>query len=161
MIAPYRLAHTRQHKGIPLRMTAETYPHPLTVRLAMFCYEWLWQGATPLLRRNQRLREGLPQRLGKPFPQGPFDIWIQAASAGEAYLAGQLLESIASVHSFSFLVTTNTRQGYDIIDATLANLDSASNGWLRRDNVPNTTFLWARRCPGPAVLRGCLPLTIA
>ncbi|MGD9331782.1 MAG: glycosyltransferase N-terminal domain-containing protein, partial [Desulfobacterales bacterium] len=75
-----------------------------------------------LLRRHHRLREGLGQRLGKPFPAGPFDIWIQAASAGEAYLAGQLLASLEAHRAYDILVTANTRQGKDIIDAARARL---------------------------------------
>jgi len=91
------------------------------VRAALTFYEWLWLAATPFLGRNHRLREGLPQRLGRPFPQGPFDIWIQAASAGESYLAAMLLEKLATTGPYHILVTTNTRQGKDIIDAAIAN----------------------------------------
>jgi len=91
-----------------------------SIRLALKTYEWLWRAATPFLCRNHRLQEGLPQRLGQPFPEGPFDIWIQAASAGESYLAGLMIDHLGSYCPHRILVTTNTRQGKDIIDAALA-----------------------------------------
>ena len=93
-----------------------------SVRAALKLYEWLWQAATPLLCRNQRLQEGLSQRRGQPFPQGPFDIWIQAASAGESHLAGQILAQMGEHAPHRILVTTNTRQGKDTIDAAIKSL---------------------------------------
>ena len=95
-------------------------PFPLSVRLALGVYEGLWRIAAPLLRRSPRLGEGLPQRLGQTLPQGPFDLWIQAASAGEAYLARLLVDQLDGGTSYRILITTNTRQGKDIIDAALA-----------------------------------------
>jgi 3-deoxy-D-manno-octulosonic-acid transferase len=89
-----------------------------SVRAALKVYEWLWRAVTPLLCRNHRLQEGLPQRLGQPFPTGPFDIWIQAASAGESHLAGQILEQMGMHAPHRILLTTNTRQGKDTLDAT-------------------------------------------
>jgi 3-deoxy-D-manno-octulosonic-acid transferase len=87
-----------------------------SVRLALKSYDWLWRAATPLLSRSHRLKEGLSQRLGQPFPQGPFDIWIQAASAGESFLVELILERLGSSCPHRILVTTNTRQGKDILD---------------------------------------------
>jgi 3-deoxy-D-manno-octulosonic-acid transferase len=66
--------------------------------------------------------------MGKPFPQGPFDLWIQAASAGESYLAAMLLEKLATTGPCHILVTTNTRQGKDIIDATITSRCQQSAG---------------------------------
>lgn len=106
-------------------MTAVDHPH--SVRLALKVYEWLWRGATPLLCRNHRLKDGLPQRLGQPFPEGPFDIWIQAASAGESYLAGLILDHLGSNCAYRILVTTYTRQGKDIIDATITRRQTLTN----------------------------------
>ena len=90
-----------------------------SIWLALKTYEWLWRLVTPLLSRNHRLQEGLSQRLGRPFPKGPFDIWIQAASAGESYLAGLILDHLGPNCPHRILVTTNTRQGKDIIDAAM------------------------------------------
>ena len=91
----------------------------IAIRVALQTYDWLWWGATPILGRNHRLRDGLPQRLGRPFPRGPFDIWIQAASAGESYLAALIIDALGAHTPHRVLVTTNTRQGKDIIDAAL------------------------------------------
>ena len=99
-----------------------------SVKAALVLYEWLWQAAIPLLSRNQRLKEGLPQRIGKPFPEGPFDIWIQAASAGESYLACMLLDHLAATGAHRILITTNTRQGKDIIEAGIANRPGSPTG---------------------------------
>lgn len=101
------------------RRTAPDVRPPATIRLALQCYEWLWRGATPLLGRNRRLRDGLPQRRGRMLPRGPFDIWIQAASAGESYLAGLLLEHLGADCPYHILVTTYTRQGREILDAVI------------------------------------------
>jgi 3-deoxy-D-manno-octulosonic-acid transferase len=98
-----------------------------SIRLALKTYEWLWRGATPLLCRNHRLQEGLSERLGHPFPKGPFDIWIQAASAGESYLAGLILDHLGSNCPHRILVTTSTRQGKDIIDAAMARRQVMAN----------------------------------
>jgi 3-deoxy-D-manno-octulosonic-acid transferase len=87
--------------------------------MALKSYEWLWRAAMPFLCRNQRLKEGLPQRLGKSFPEGPFAVWIQAASAGEAYLAGSIIEHLGPNWPYAILVTTTTRQGKDIVDARI------------------------------------------
>jgi len=91
-----------------------------SVKAALTLYEWLWRAATPVLSSNRRLREGWPQRIGERFPKGPFDIWIQAASAGEAYLAAMLLGHLEATGAYRILVTTNTRQGKDIIEAAMA-----------------------------------------
>lgn len=106
-------------------MTA-VYRSP-SIRLALKTYEWLWRGTTPLLCRNHRLQEGLSQRLGRPFPEGPFDIWIQAASAGESYLAGLIVDHLGPNCPHRILVTTNTRQGKDIIDAALGKRQTPAN----------------------------------
>ena len=95
---------------------------PRSIRLAFGIYELLWRAMTPILARHHRLREGLSQRLGQPFPEGPYDIWIQAASAGESYLAVLLLDQLGKNHPYRILVTTNTRQGKDIIDNRLKRL---------------------------------------
>jgi len=94
-----------------------------SVRAALKLYDWLWRAATPLLCRNQRLQEGLSQRRGQPFPQGPFDIWIQAASAGESRLAAQILEQMGVHTPHRILVTTNTRQGKDTLDAAIKSVN--------------------------------------
>ena len=57
----------------------------LAIRTAFWLYNLGWQAALPALRLNSRLRDGIASRLMiQPLPKA--DIWIQAASGGEAYL---------------------------------------------------------------------------
>ena len=76
--------HRAREFLIRFAMTGNTH------RIFFFLYDWLGRAALPLLRRNQRLAAGFSQRsLRTPLP--PADLWIQAASVGEAQLAWQLL----------------------------------------------------------------------
>ena len=80
-------------------------------------YEVGWQIAPPFLKKNPRLAEGFRQRRYGPSQiLAPIDIWIQAASAGESYLATAILEKFPAEKSLKILVTTNTRQGLDILN---------------------------------------------
>lgn len=82
------------------------------------CYEGLWRMAIPLLKRHQRLATGYGQRCltdaDAPLPRA--DLWFQAASAGEAYLAISLSEALNLTRPTRLLVTTQTRQGYEILE---------------------------------------------
>jgi 3-deoxy-D-manno-octulosonic-acid transferase len=78
-------------------------------------YEAGWRFVMPLLRLSSRLKDGYEHRL-HPGNLPAADIWIQAASAGEAYLACSLLESFKPIRPVRVLITSNTRQGLDIID---------------------------------------------
>lgn len=87
---------------------------PIRILLALRVYDTLWRLCIPLLKLNSRLKDGYDSRCnGKDLK--PTDIWIQAASAGEAYLALSLMENMALAFPIRILVTTNTRQGLDII----------------------------------------------
>jgi len=87
---------------------------PHKILLALKLYDTLWRVCIPLLRLNSRLKDGYDSRCTGDKLK-PADIWIHAASAGEAYLALSLIENIHSAGPIHFLVTTNTRQGLDII----------------------------------------------
>jgi 3-deoxy-D-manno-octulosonic-acid transferase len=88
-----------------------------TDRYLLRVYDWLWGAAIPLLRRHPRLATGYAQRCLKdvaaPLPRA--DLWCQAASAGEAYLAVTLSSALRLRRPTQLLVTTQTRQGYDIL----------------------------------------------
>ena len=74
-------------------------------------YGLAWLAARPVLRRHKRLQDGFPQRLVPDGWPGPAlgtetdggsattctkaDIWLQAASGGEAYLVWELLAHLA------------------------------------------------------------------
>lgn len=88
------------------------------IRMALTFYDRIWGAAMPLLRLNSRLKDGYCHRR---HPEGlpEADIWIQAASAGEAYLALSLIENLTPPNPVHVLVTTNTRQGLDILEKGL------------------------------------------
>jgi 3-deoxy-D-manno-octulosonic-acid transferase len=48
------------------------------------------------------------------------DIWIQAASVGEAYLALEIIKTFKIERTVKILVTSNTRQGIDILNRAVA-----------------------------------------
>ena len=92
------------------------------LRAATWIYDRIWPPVMPFLRRHHRLAEGFELRLADP-PPGPADIWIQAASAGEAYIALELAKMIHTSENASILLTTNTRQGLEIIKKRLSGED--------------------------------------
>ncbi len=88
---------------------------PLAVKTALAAYSLLWKTVRPLLYTNHRLRQGWKERTVRSCPKGPFDIWIQAASVGEAFLALELIR--ARPFPASVLVTSCTSQGLAILRA--------------------------------------------
>ncbi len=85
-----------------------------------------WAIAVPFLKKKQRLAEGFKHRIldGTTLPQS--DIWIQAASGGEAYLALELLKRICFDTPLNIIVTTNTTQGLEILEKGVASFDSGN-----------------------------------
>ena len=80
----------------------------------MGMYDFAWTLAMPFLSRNSRLAEGLEQRrLITPLPKA--DLWIQAASVGESFLARSIVNHLSPCNPIQVLVTTNTGQGMDIL----------------------------------------------
>lgn len=88
--------------------------YSLSTRLALKLYQGLWHLVCPLLRVNSRLNSGYDQRVLKIHP-GQADLWIQAASVGEAYLAWELVKELQFSEQTTILLTTNTSQGFDIL----------------------------------------------
>ncbi|MEW6079153.1 MAG: glycosyltransferase N-terminal domain-containing protein [Thermodesulfobacteriota bacterium] len=86
-----------------------------TLNIAFRLYEAGWRLAMPLLKIEPRLKDGYPARAFVQRPPGPADIWIQAASAGEAYLAVSLIKGLPPDRDLRVLVSTNTRQGLEIL----------------------------------------------
>jgi 3-deoxy-D-manno-octulosonic-acid transferase len=88
-------------------------------KLAFQLYDLSWSFALPWLRRNHRLAEGFKQRTQKiGLPAA--DLWIQAASVGEAYLALELISNLKTTKPQKILVTTNTSQGREILTQHLS-----------------------------------------
>ncbi len=85
-------------------------------------YSALWRLASPLLRHSPRLAEGWRQRTLQAAPQGPFDLWIQSASGGEAIIANMVLGYLAQMRKegkiarqLRILATATTPQGINIL----------------------------------------------
>ncbi|MCP4367213.1 MAG: 3-deoxy-D-manno-octulosonic acid transferase, partial [Deltaproteobacteria bacterium] len=94
--------------------------------MAFQLYNIAWNIAIPALRLNKRLAEGFKQRtLRKKLPKA--DIWIQAASVGEAFLAKELLDHIKPSNPTRILVTTNTSQGIEILNQAVSEINSTNN----------------------------------
>ncbi|MDA8403286.1 MAG: 3-deoxy-D-manno-octulosonic acid transferase [Desulfobacteraceae bacterium] len=88
------------------------------ISAALRIYESVWRWCMPFLRLNARMKEGFAERSAGSLPSA--DLWIQAASAGESFLAWSLMETLAPSRPIRVLVTTNTRQGLDILDRAIA-----------------------------------------
>ncbi|MEN8243953.1 MAG: glycosyltransferase N-terminal domain-containing protein [Thermodesulfobacteriota bacterium] len=95
-------------------------------KAAFAIYGLLWRLSLPVLRRNQRLAVGFENRLLKGQLKENAHIWIQAASAGEAYLAWELVKSISRQHRLSVVLTTNTLQGKEILDKAVKDINSGN-----------------------------------
>lgn len=91
-----------------------TFGHIVLMRL----YGLAWRLARPFLRRHKRLAEGFERRLTPERWITPVDVWIQAASGGEAYLVWELAERLPSRpdgEPLRVLATTWTRQGLEVL----------------------------------------------
>ncbi len=87
-----------------------------------FVYTLLWQIIQPLLHLSPRLRQGWSERVledieALPQADTPFDIWIQAASGGEAILATMVIERLPHLSSKSLriLATSTTSAGVETL----------------------------------------------
>jgi len=97
------------------------------IHFFFYIYTGIWKIAMPLLRLNHRLAEGFHQRTLKHAALQPADIWIQAASAGESYLAGELMKHLKPDQPAKLLITSNTKQGLDILNQALSEISSGQN----------------------------------
>ena len=84
-------------------------------------YNLCWKIAMPLLKLNPRLADGFNQRTLKKKLK-PADLWIQSASAGEAYLVLEILKNLNLSKPINILATANTRQGIEILEKALLEL---------------------------------------
>ena len=88
---------------------------PSSMRLLLTGYNLLWPVAVPLLLASSRVREGLGRRMVHTYRAAPADVWIQAASTGEAAIAAEIVRSWPTSQPLSFVVTTNTLQGMEVL----------------------------------------------
>ncbi len=97
-------------------------------KLAFWLYNLAWGMIIPFLRFNRRLAEGFEQRSLRKLPPKGMDIWIQAASVGESYLARELLEGLLAKRPLHVLLTSNTVQGVQILQQAIDELQSNGDG---------------------------------
>jgi 3-deoxy-D-manno-octulosonic-acid transferase len=94
-------------------------PLNLLHKTAFGFYNFSWSVALPWLRLNHRLADGYQQRALKDKLPGAADLWIQAASVGESFLALEILKTLRVKQPIQILLTANTRQGIDILAQAL------------------------------------------
>ncbi len=97
-------------------------PLKIKTRFLMGIYELAWTVVTPGLYAFPRLREGWRERLLKEGPKGPVDVWMQASSVGEAYLALEIISGFDPSRIPKFLVTSSTTQGLAILEKGLSEM---------------------------------------
>jgi 3-deoxy-D-manno-octulosonic-acid transferase len=101
-------------------------PSDFFIKPAFFIYDLCWKMVMPFLRLSKRLAEGFEQRALNRFAPSTADIWIQAASAGEAYLAVEILKNINISRPVDILLTSGTRQGLDILEQAAERITSGN-----------------------------------
>jgi len=100
----------------------------------------VWKMFIPRLRFNKRLADGYEQRiLKKKLPKA--ELWIQAASVGESYLAVELIKKLKPEFPTRILVTTNTKQGLEILERSIIDILKERRGI----NVSVAYFLLTNR----------------
>ena len=108
----------------------------LSHKTAFRFYDFSWRIALPWLKLNHRLAEGYHQRALKDELPGGADIWIQAASVGESYLALEILKTLQPKQPIQILLTSNTHQGIDIFNQALPEL-------IKKKSYPNGCSLFS------------------
>jgi 3-deoxy-D-manno-octulosonic-acid transferase len=88
---------------------------PLSIQIALRIYQLGWCLAIPFLRRNHRLQHGFDQRVLRETP-ATADLWVQAASVGESFLAWEIIKKLEPTKSIRVLLTTYTSQGMEILE---------------------------------------------
>jgi len=103
-------------------------PKNITLKATLYLYNLGWHLIIPALRLNQRLADGFRQRTLQQTTLTRADLWIQAASSGESYLAWSILKKLHPHKPVKIIVTSNTRQGMDIIDRAIADITPNQRG---------------------------------
>lgn len=100
------------------------------ISAALTAYNVAWKAALPLLKFNHRLSEGWEQRTLSGGLPARADLWIQAASGGEAYLAWEVLKTLKPKKGqpLRVLVTTFTSQGLETLNRAVDDLAGRKTG---------------------------------
>lgn len=97
-------------------------PYDFLIKPAFYIYNTCWKIIIPLLYFNNRLADGFLQRTLKEEPLKT-DLWVQAASAGESYLAVEILKNLKFNRPVNVLLTSGTKQGFDILEHSIKQID--------------------------------------
>lgn len=84
-------------------------------QFVLWVYSFAWTVVIPCLYFNSRMKEGFSQRLLKTFPSRTVDLWVQAVSVGEAFLALEIVKNLPAHPPLKVLITSNTKQGMEIL----------------------------------------------
>ena len=109
-------------------MVSEPMSNNLVKKAAFSLYDLGWKLAIPALRFNHRLAEGFGQRTLQHKVPCQADLWIQAASAGESYLAWALLKHLRPARPVRVMVTSNTSQGMEILNRAINDITPNDRG---------------------------------
>ncbi|MBT8367569.1 MAG: 3-deoxy-D-manno-octulosonic acid transferase [Deltaproteobacteria bacterium] len=96
-------------------------------KTALGFYNFSWNIVLPWLRFNHRLAEGYHQRALRGKLPDHSDLWIQAASVGESFLALEVLKTLETKQPIRILLTSNTRQGIEILNHAVPDLIGDKN----------------------------------
>lgn len=90
----------------------------IVTRGLLAVYNLSWRAVLPLFKTHRRLKAGFSRRTSADH-FSKCDIWIQAASAGEAYLACSLVKTMRFEAKTRVLISTITSQGMEILEKEL------------------------------------------
>lgn len=93
-----------------------TMKNTRTFKIALTLYGILWSLAIPVLYLFPRIRCGFKERLYKTGSEINSNIWIQAASAGEAYIAIEIIRNLKPEKKTRIHLTSYTSQGLEILN---------------------------------------------
>lgn len=107
------------------------------IKVFLTIYNLIWLLVLPFLKHSPRIAIGWNERILKDTKDGPFDIWIQAASGGEAQLSCMLIEQLAKRHQIQktseklkILATSGTKEGIESLDKGLKRLKGISDSQM-------------------------------
>ncbi len=95
-------------------------------------YNLLWKSSLPFLKINSRLKQGFKQRISSDHLTKA-DIWIHGASAGEAFLAIEIIKHLDPDYPVKILLTSTTSQGMEILKKGLATQNCFTNSAYAAD----------------------------
>lgn len=105
-------------------MTGDIKPMGTGIKILLKVYNLGFSLALPFLHGNKRLQTGWHQRILEDLPE-TCDLWMHAASGGEAYLALEILRRL-DVGPVKVLITTNTAQGLEILEKGFKDMPQGS-----------------------------------